>query len=188
MAPVESVSPPRKMTLSKWCRFDKPGTYTVTGKRTLNLSREEGLSIGRGDGPLDKPISDSFTITVLEPTPEQARDKVEQMMENRRGANFGVLNHPVYLPILLEYARQGDLDAVGGIGGILTPEATRSLIELAEQWLDDGKLVAGLCEWDIDGRGRDAEPDVGADEIALPAIFSDGFERGDTSPWSSAYP
>jgi hypothetical protein len=49
-------------------------------------------------------------------------------------------------------------------------------------------LTAGLCDWDIDGRGRDAEPDVGADEIALPAIFSDGFERGDTSPWSSAYP
>ena len=135
----------RKMTLSKWCRFDKPGTYTVTGKRTLNLSREKGLSTSRGDGPLDKPISDSFTITVLEPTPEQARDKVEQMMKNREGANFGVLNHPVYLPILLEYARKGDLDAVGGIGGILTPEATRARIELAEQWLDDGKLGPALA-------------------------------------------
>jgi hypothetical protein len=49
-------------------------------------------------------------------------------------------------------------------------------------------LVAGLCEWDIDGRPRDATPDVGADEIALPAIFSDGFEPGDTSAWSSAVP
>ena len=49
-------------------------------------------------------------------------------------------------------------------------------------------LAAGLCEWDIDGRGRDAEPDVGADEIALPAIFSDGFEHGDWSAWSRALP
>jgi len=49
-------------------------------------------------------------------------------------------------------------------------------------------LAAGLCEWDIDGRGRDAEPDVGADEIARPAIFSDGFEPGDTSAWSRALP
>ena len=49
-------------------------------------------------------------------------------------------------------------------------------------------LAAGLCEWDIDGRGRDSEPDVGADEIALPSIFSDGFEPGDTSSWSRASP
>ena len=49
-------------------------------------------------------------------------------------------------------------------------------------------LEAGLCEWDIDGRARDAEPDVGADEIAQPAIFSDGFERGDTSAWSRTVP
>jgi len=49
-------------------------------------------------------------------------------------------------------------------------------------------LVAGLCESDIDGRARDAEPDVGADEIAQPAIFSDGFEPGDTSAWSRAFP
>ena len=49
-------------------------------------------------------------------------------------------------------------------------------------------LAAGLCEWDIDGRARDAEPDVGADEIALPSIFSDGFELGDTSSWSRAHP
>ena len=49
-------------------------------------------------------------------------------------------------------------------------------------------LEAGLCDWDIDGRGRDAEPDVGADEIALPAIFSDGFEPGDTSAWSRTVP
>ena len=49
-------------------------------------------------------------------------------------------------------------------------------------------LETGLCEWDIDGRGRDSEPDVGADEIAPPAIFSDGFEPGDTSAWSRTTP
>lgn len=49
-------------------------------------------------------------------------------------------------------------------------------------------LEAGLCETDIDGLPRDALPDVGADELGPPPIFSDGFEAGDTRRWSHSIP
>jgi hypothetical protein len=45
-------------------------------------------------------------------------------------------------------------------------------------------LAAGACAGDLDGQGRDASPDVGADEFGRP-IFSDGFEFGITGAWSA---
>jgi len=44
----------------------------------------------------------------------------------------------------------------------------------------------GASTHDIDGRLRDAQPDVGAYEAGTddPAIFTDGFESGTTSRWS----
>ncbi len=49
-------------------------------------------------------------------------------------------------------------------------------------------LEFGLCEVDIDGLARDASPDVGADELGPPPIFTDGFEAGDTRLWSWTVP
>ena len=49
--------------------------------------------------------------------------------------------------------------------------------------MDGGVLLGGLCDTDLDGDLRDAQPDVGADEVGT-AIFADGFESGDTSEWS----
>ncbi len=46
-------------------------------------------------------------------------------------------------------------------------------------------LAPGLADFDIDVEVRDALPDVGADEVGG-AIFSDGFESGDLSAWSTA--
>lgn len=49
--------------------------------------------------------------------------------------------------------------------------------------VDAGAPVApGLADFDFDGEPRDAQPDVGADELG--AIFSDGFESGDVLAWS----
>jgi len=49
-------------------------------------------------------------------------------------------------------------------------------------------LVPGACDTDFDGEPRDAEPDVGGDELSPPEIFSDGFESGDTGAWSAVVP
>jgi len=48
-------------------------------------------------------------------------------------------------------------------------------------------LTPGSAEVDFDGQPRDAEPDIGADEIGQP-IFVDGFESGDLSTWSGSNP
>jgi len=48
-------------------------------------------------------------------------------------------------------------------------------------------LTPGSAEADFDGQLRDAEPDIGADEIGQP-IFADGFESGDLSTWSGSNP
>ena len=40
---------------------------------------------------------------------------------------------------------------------------------------------------DVDGQSRDADPDIGADELGgAPVIFIDGFETGNTGVWSGA--
>ena len=48
-------------------------------------------------------------------------------------------------------------------------------------------LTPGSAEADFDGQLRDAEPDIGADEIGQP-LFVDGFESGDLSRWSGSNP
>jgi hypothetical protein len=45
-------------------------------------------------------------------------------------------------------------------------------------------LPAGTCDGDVDGQRRDANPDIGADELGW-GIFVDGFESGETSFWST---
>ena len=48
-------------------------------------------------------------------------------------------------------------------------------------------LAPGLADTDFDGQLRDAAPDIGADEVGQP-LFSDDFESGDLSRWSSVIP
>lgn len=48
-------------------------------------------------------------------------------------------------------------------------------------------LGAGLADDDFDGLGRDAAPDVGADEYGYP-VFIDDYELGTTSRWSTVVP
>ncbi len=49
---------------------------------------------------------------------------------------------------------------------------------------DAGGHLAGACPTDLDGDGRDALPDVGADELST-AIFNDGFDAGTTAAWDA---
>jgi hypothetical protein len=65
------------------------------------------------------------------------------------------------------------------------PAGDLHLTALATTPVDGGVLLGGLCDTDIDGDLRDAQPDVGADELVT-TIFADGFESGDTSEWSIA--
>jgi HEAT repeat protein/tetratricopeptide (TPR) repeat protein len=126
--------------LSKWCEFVKPGVYTVTCTSILRISKD-GTSDFDERKMLQLPIETRFTLTVKEPTAQDAREKVESMLKNRDKADFSILRSPVYLPVLREYAAKEDGDAVKGIGSIQTPEATKALIALAEDWLKQGKTA-----------------------------------------------
>jgi hypothetical protein len=48
-------------------------------------------------------------------------------------------------------------------------------------------LAAGVCDGDLDGQGRDAAPDVGADEYGH-VLFADDFESGNLLWWSLFFP
>ena len=41
----------------------------------------------------------------------------------------------------------------------------------------------GIEVVDFDRQLRDSQPDIGADEIGQPALFSDGFESGGLEGW-----
>jgi HEAT repeat protein/beta-lactamase regulating signal transducer with metallopeptidase domain len=129
--------------LSKWCEFVKPGVYTVTCTSVLKISKD-GTSDFDERKMLQLPIETRFTLTVKEPAANQAREKVESMLKNRDKADFSILRSPVYLPVLGEYAAKEDGDAVKGIGSIHSPEATKALIALAEDWLKRGKTDLAL--------------------------------------------
>ena len=67
------------------------------------------------------------------------------------------------------------------------PAGDLHLTETASAPVDGGAVLGGLCDTDIDGDLRDDQPDVGADEVGT-AIFSDGFESGNTLAWTAAVP
>lgn len=85
-----------------------------------------------------------ITLTFVEPSPGKAAELVEKWLAapkdpgrsfGQKGGefpNFNLIREPVYLKPLLEAARKtGDERAVVGIASILTPDATRALLEIA---------------------------------------------------------
>jgi hypothetical protein len=120
--------------LVRFCRFEKPGVYTIRVVHDLGwrLTGDQKFPVGE------------IKIKLVMPTPEQARRVVEDMYKLPKDPNvdtgqmcppyadFVALRHPVYLPILLEYAQRGDVDALEAIGEMPTPEATKALIGLLD--------------------------------------------------------
>lgn len=118
------------LPLSRYCRFEKPGVYN------LQVTHDLGWSGGR-----KHPVA-LGTITLVMPTPDQARKVVEEMdrlptdsggTSGKRSepfADFSTLAYPVYAPILTARAEQGDEKALQALGNIPTVEATAVLIRL----------------------------------------------------------
>jgi hypothetical protein len=120
--------------LIRFCRFEKPGVYTIRVVHNLGWRLTGDQKFPAGE----------IKIKLVMPTPKQARQVVEEMYKLPKEPNvstgemwppfadFVALRHPVYLPILLEYAERADNDALEAIGEILTPEATKALIGLLD--------------------------------------------------------
>jgi len=134
--------------LPRYVRFDKPGWYLI---RIVNHPR--------GDLRTEFSASET-TITLRVPTPEQAREIYQAMKKlprepvagigERRDqiiADFEALIHPVYLPILLEYAQDGDADALDGLGNLHTMPAAEALISIVRRALEKDRVDLALAAY-----------------------------------------
>src|SRR5262249_31109085 len=92
-------------------------------------------------------------ITLKQPTPEEARGVYERMKKAPReaydgnrmtflgdAADFETMYHPVYLPILREFAEKGDLDALPSLERAECLEANQTLIDLMISAMEKDRL------------------------------------------------
>jgi hypothetical protein len=111
-----------EVPLLAYCRFDKPGTYTV------RISHDLGWH-GTEERPL--PVAECV-LHLKRPSPAQAKGVIDALAAGDK-SGFHYLRDLVYLPILLKAAQDGDEHALAGIGSIAKPEATQALVRLASQ-------------------------------------------------------
>ena len=132
-------------------RYREPsgtGTYTIKvyhdlGWEQMTPGQEYDIQ-RRSDiptGPHHAPIL-TTTIRLAMPAPEQARQVVDATLKlptdpnrswGKRGrpfADFTLLRYPVYLPIMRDLVKGGDIRGLEAIGAMAFPVATESLLEL----------------------------------------------------------
>ena len=120
------------LELGRYRRILTPGTYTIRATHDF----------GWVDTPGTHPVGET-RIHFRLPSPEEAErlvaglqaraDASQQNPESRRAATaqFARLRSPAYLDSLTRLARTGNRDALHGIGGIASVDATRALIDFA---------------------------------------------------------
>jgi hypothetical protein len=131
--------------LMRYRRIDHAGRYTV------RVTHDFGWKEGKRPRPVGE-----VKITFRLPSPEQAEQVVEQMeklpedpstsfgQKSVDYADFSCLSHPIYLEPLLRRAGKGKLQALEGIAGMATPEATLALMGLAGN--PESKLAGDAVE------------------------------------------
>lgn len=121
----------QSLPLLRYCRFDRPGIYTLRMTHELGWKNRKGRKAPTGEA----------TLKLVMPNRDQARAVVEEMYRLPAGnpfmggkcepyGDFATLAYPIYLPILAERAVDGCDKALTGIGQIPTPEATKVLVDL----------------------------------------------------------
>jgi hypothetical protein len=132
--------------LLRYRRIDKPGVYKIQVSHDLGWSETPDRKL---------PVAET-TITFVKPSEVQARKLVEAMFEQSGSdaqtsgkksapyADFSALRDPVYLPILLERAREKSEPALIGIGSIASTAATEALIQLAKH--DDPQFALSVAQ------------------------------------------
>jgi len=134
------------LPLVRYCDFVEPGVYTVKVYHDLGWDGDYWDRLTTNalpDGPHIAPIVQT-TIKLVMPTSEQARQVVDRMKSlpadpnaiwGRRTCDyqdFTALRQPVYLPIVQKLAQKGEKSGLTAIGAIVTPEATRTLVDLLD--------------------------------------------------------
>jgi hypothetical protein len=122
------------LPIVRYARFDRPGTYQIT------VHHDGGWEAP----PMNAYPEGQVTLRLKQPTEEEAAQLVNKWLAageysgNTFGekaephADFSQIRFGVYLAPLIEPAKQGNQNALVGIGSICTPEATRVLIDLVQ--------------------------------------------------------
>lgn len=138
--------------LSACCAFTRPGVYTVNC-RNLRYPGEKDVwgppGVRDEKSPVRDVIATSFTLTLREPGAAEARRVFEERQAEAKKSSYSTalesLYAPIYLAPLLEDARKGNGEAIRAIGGMETPEATRALLDLGRERLDDKQTTPALA-------------------------------------------
>jgi hypothetical protein len=119
----------QSLPLMRYARIERAGTYTIRVTHDLGLPA--------GEAP-----EGSIAVNLTMPTAAEAETVVAETFALPRDggnvmgrlstpfADFSTLRYQVYLSPLLRRAEAADTMAVGAIGSIPTPEATKALVEL----------------------------------------------------------
>jgi hypothetical protein len=131
--------------LLRYRRIENPGVYKIQASHDLGWTETPDRK---------RPVAET-TVTFKRPTEGEARKLVDAMFSPARRysspggksspyPDFSVLRDPVYLPILLERAKEKPEQALEGTGSIAAPEATEALIRLARD--EDGEFALSAAQ------------------------------------------
>lgn len=119
------------LPLMRYARIDRPGVYTVRASHDLGWGEGRRAPVGQIRVKLSMPSpveAERVTAEAFALPRDPNRSAGERSSPY---ADLSTLRYPVYLGPLEARARAGSEEAVSAIGGIPTPEATRSLLALA---------------------------------------------------------
>ncbi len=143
---TKTLSPGEKyeqsLHLMWYSQIVHPGRYIIHATHDFGWKEDAG-----------KLTTGEATITFKMPDPIKAENIISNM-EKSGSPDFSYLGLPIYLEPLMERARNGNHQALAGINGIATPEATAALIELASSPNSSLALDAAMT---LNGRLPDPE-------------------------------
>jgi hypothetical protein len=202
LSSVENLQPGRShgidFPLDRYVSFPSAGEYTVIAGHDLGW---------KWDKNRPHPLA-SARVQVVLPTAQEALALVKAIVARKQTtlthiafqgksyppmrdeamdyitqAKLCVLRHPVFLPALIEAAKDGSAEAVSGIGYIPIPDATEALISLLKS---DGQRITSEALTQLSrrvpSRGDPAKP-------ALMSLWGDVFQIGPLLPgaWKSDF-
>lgn len=134
MGPKQELRPGQQYTQT--LELHKYRRLAATGQYTIRVVHDLGW-----DSKTHQPPVGETTIILKLPNKEDAQAVMA------KSPDLGLLQHPVYLSLLLDKVRNGDRSALSGIANIHTVEATEALLGLVEQGLRDNDLDLALSAY-----------------------------------------
>ncbi len=122
------------LPIMRYARFDRPGTYKV----------EIHHDFGWEEPPMDGYPKAEIVLRFKRPTEQEAAGLIKKWIEDgeyggstmgekaQPHADFSQIRYGEYLPALIDPAKEGNKQALIGIGSIESVEATRVLIDIVK--------------------------------------------------------